>query len=231
MVLTAYFALSPVIGFLVTVALRKMARAPGRAQHTSARLDAGVEASGPHDFTVRISAVRQHAVDCSQMHKCTRPAITCMPNAAASTASRPNVRDDGQRPSLGAGRGQYRVIWDFGKTEYFFRHGLTPRLQNSLTGKSVETCVGLAIEEARIELDGERAKSNAPSLQFRNWTPRTICRVTAVRTVRPSCRRSGHLDREPHHCGDGEHHPNYGDSALNWLQLDARVLRLSALSP
>src|ERR1700719_332832 len=30
---------------------------------TSARLDAGVEASGPHDFTVRISAVRQHAVD------------------------------------------------------------------------------------------------------------------------------------------------------------------------
>ena len=36
--------------------------APGRAQHTSARLDAGVEASGPHVFTVRISAVRQHAV-------------------------------------------------------------------------------------------------------------------------------------------------------------------------
>jgi hypothetical protein len=106
MVLTAYFALSRVIGFLVTVALRKMARAPGRAQHTSARLDAGVEASGPHDFTVRISAVRQLAVECSQMHKCTRPAITCMPNAAASTASRSNVRDDGQRPSLGAGRAQ-----------------------------------------------------------------------------------------------------------------------------
>jgi hypothetical protein len=38
--------------------------------------------------------------------------------------------------------------------------GWTGQLQNSLTGKSVETCVGLAIEEARIELDGERAKSS-----------------------------------------------------------------------
>jgi hypothetical protein len=28
-----------------------------------------------------------------------RPATTCAPDAAASTASRPNVRDDGQRPS------------------------------------------------------------------------------------------------------------------------------------
>jgi len=71
---TAYSVLSPAIGFLVTVALRKMARAPGRAQHTSARLDAGVEASGPHDFTVRISAVRQHAVDRSRAKA--RPAIT-----------------------------------------------------------------------------------------------------------------------------------------------------------
>jgi len=32
-----------------------------------------------------------------------RPATTCAPDAAASTASRPNVRDDGQRPSLGTG--------------------------------------------------------------------------------------------------------------------------------
>ena len=42
----------------------------------------------------------------------TRPAITCMPDAAASTASRPHVRDDGQRPSdwdgMAAGIG---LIW------------------------------------------------------------------------------------------------------------------------
>ena len=35
--------------------------APGRADHSSAGLDAGVEASGPHDFAVRISAVRLRA--------------------------------------------------------------------------------------------------------------------------------------------------------------------------
>jgi hypothetical protein len=35
--------------------------------------------------------------------------------------------------------------------------------------------------------------------------------VTCVRTVRPSRRRSGHLDRHRHHCGDGEHHAHRDD--------------------
>jgi hypothetical protein len=35
---------------------------PGQADFTSAKLDAGVEASGPHDFAVRKSAVRQCAL-------------------------------------------------------------------------------------------------------------------------------------------------------------------------
>jgi hypothetical protein len=43
MVLTAYFALSPAIGL----------SCHRRLADTSAKLDAGVEASGPHDFTVR----------------------------------------------------------------------------------------------------------------------------------------------------------------------------------
>ena len=90
-----------------------------------ARLDAGVEASGPHDFTVRgrlapepstgvvpirrspgegvLSIVRQRALSSLTGN---RPAIRRAPDAAASTASRPNVRDDGQRPSLGTGRGE-----------------------------------------------------------------------------------------------------------------------------
>jgi hypothetical protein len=42
MVLTVSSVLSPVIGFFVTVALR-----------ISAKLDASVEASRPHDFSVR----------------------------------------------------------------------------------------------------------------------------------------------------------------------------------
>ena len=44
------FVLSPVIGFFVTVAPKKLA---------SQGLDAGVEASGPHDFTVRSQRSRQ----------------------------------------------------------------------------------------------------------------------------------------------------------------------------
>ena len=49
MVLTVSFVLSPVIGL---VCHRHLAR-------LLARLDAGVEASEPHDFAVRVSTVRQ----------------------------------------------------------------------------------------------------------------------------------------------------------------------------
>ena len=48
--------------------------APGRADFASARLDTSVEMSGPHDFAVRESIVRQRAVDNSRE---TRPAVTC----------------------------------------------------------------------------------------------------------------------------------------------------------
>src|SRR6202171_3595686 len=46
---TAYFVLSPAIGL---VCHRHLAR-------LLARLDAGFEASGPHDFAVRVSTIRQ----------------------------------------------------------------------------------------------------------------------------------------------------------------------------
>ena len=42
---TVSFVLSPVIGLIATVALKKLA---------SQELDASVEASGPHDFAVRV---------------------------------------------------------------------------------------------------------------------------------------------------------------------------------
>jgi hypothetical protein len=46
------------------------------------------------------------------------------------------------------------VICDFGKAEYFFKMGLTRRLQNSLTGKSVELCAHawIAMEELWAKL-------------------------------------------------------------------------------
>jgi len=49
MVLTVSSELSPVTGFLVTVAPKKLA---------SQELDASIGASGPHDFAVRVSHVR-----------------------------------------------------------------------------------------------------------------------------------------------------------------------------
>jgi hypothetical protein len=51
MVYGLYRALSPVIGFLATVAGRKLRR-----------LDASTEASGPHGFAVRIYAARQRRI-------------------------------------------------------------------------------------------------------------------------------------------------------------------------
>src|SRR5215212_9634886 len=48
MVLTVSFVISPVIGLL----------SPS-SRVLDAKLDAGIEASGPHDFAVRLSAVRQ----------------------------------------------------------------------------------------------------------------------------------------------------------------------------
>jgi hypothetical protein len=46
---TAYFALSPAIGLSCHRRLRGLLR----------KLDASVEASGPHDFAVRVGAARQ----------------------------------------------------------------------------------------------------------------------------------------------------------------------------
>jgi hypothetical protein len=71
---TAYFALSPVIGLFCH---RRSASHP-------AKLDASVEASGPHDFAVRFSTVRQRRI---RVHR--------IP---------PRVRDDREPPLCGTGR-------------------------------------------------------------------------------------------------------------------------------
>ena len=72
--------------------------APGRTDLPSADLTPTTEASGPHDFTVRFSIVRP-ALRCPLTETALRTHFT--PDTAASTASHPNVRDDGQRPFLG----------------------------------------------------------------------------------------------------------------------------------
>src|SRR5229473_881833 len=60
---TAYVALSPVTGLFCHRHQRISGlSAPGRADLPSARLDASVGASGPHDFAVRSNISRPHAL-------------------------------------------------------------------------------------------------------------------------------------------------------------------------
>src|SRR5213075_841004 len=90
MVLTVSFALSPVIGL----------SCHRRQQVTTCQLDASVEASGPHDFAVR---------------------LTCCSSAApsASTASRPAFVTIASRPSLGRDGAVIILIWVRRRKEYF----------------------------------------------------------------------------------------------------------------
>jgi hypothetical protein len=94
MVLTVSFVLSPVIGLSCH---RHLAR-------LLARLDAGFEASGPHDFAVRgvgalvLSAARVHRIP-------------------------PRVDDVAQRPSVGQDGGSCRSDLPDGESEIFLRRG------------------------------------------------------------------------------------------------------------
>jgi hypothetical protein len=101
MVLTVYSALSPVTGLfchrrLADIVLSK----PGWADLNSAKLDASVGASGPHDFAVRNNISRPRAVDRSQVFQ---PALQShrAQNAAASTATHPAFVTMANAPLVG----------------------------------------------------------------------------------------------------------------------------------
>src|SRR6202158_3260935 len=125
MVLTASFVLSPVIGLVchrhqrIRFCLRPVGPTCLR------RLDAGVEASGPHDFAVRVSAVRQRAVDRSQAE--TRPAITSRAQRCRVHCIPPRVRDDRDTPLSGDETARViEVIWSSGERKYFCKWDSTP---------------------------------------------------------------------------------------------------------
>src|SRR4051795_214099 len=98
MVLTVSFVISPVIGLVVTVALR-----------SPAKLDASVEASGPHDFAVRV----QHR-------------SSAAPNSVHRIP--PRVRDDRERPSVGRDGAIRKVFCVWGETKYFREQGWTGQI-------------------------------------------------------------------------------------------------------
>src|ERR1700731_4772749 len=83
------------------------------------KLDAGVEASGPHDFAVRRQTLSSQA-------------------PSASTASRPAFVTFAKRPSVEQDDWGYRLIWVFGKTEYFLKRGWTRNRKARPSGKSVD---------------------------------------------------------------------------------------------
>jgi hypothetical protein len=88
--------ISPVIGFLATVAPKK---------HASQELDASIEASGPPDFAVR--------------HQ---PRSSVVPIASIA----PHVRDDRDTPLLRARDGVNKpVIWVESEAKYFCKRGWT----------------------------------------------------------------------------------------------------------
>src|SRR3954452_20761743 len=91
---TTYTALFPVIGLCCH----------RRQRDTSRQLDASVEASEPHDFVVRLRAVRQQHI---RVHR--------IP---------PRVRDDRERPSVGRDGGAYRFDLGNSRTEIFLQRGL-----------------------------------------------------------------------------------------------------------
>src|SRR3954465_7335723 len=72
------------------------------------KLDASVEAPGPHDFAVRLGAVRQRPL---HVHRIPPPR-----------------RDDRDTPLLGTERRGYEVIWVEGKGNHFLKWGWTPQI-------------------------------------------------------------------------------------------------------
>ena len=121
MVLTVSFVLSPVTGLVChRRSADRFLSKPGRADLNSARLDASVGASGPHDFAVRCNISRPLAVDRSRAFR--QPALQSRraQNAAASTAPLPASVTIMIRPSGGVGCESSRC--DLGQmgTEIFF---------------------------------------------------------------------------------------------------------------
>jgi hypothetical protein len=106
---TVSFVLSPAIGLFCHRHRRNCFH----------RLDTSVEMSGPHDFTVRSKPRRQRA--------------------ATSTASRPDVRDVRETPlCVGRDVDGYRLIRNFGKSEYFYQRGFTDFWVICPSGRFVE---------------------------------------------------------------------------------------------
>jgi hypothetical protein len=122
MVLTASFVLSPVTGSLATVISGYGVSHTRLGGCTSAKLDASIGASGPHDFTVRDmhrSSARRYRSRETALRSASRD------DAAASIASHPASVTIAIRPSRGCDGANKPVIWVRREVKNFSPQGWT----------------------------------------------------------------------------------------------------------
>ena len=96
-------------------------RKPGWVTKTSADL---TPATGARTTRFCRTPQRRSSARCYSLTGKACPAITLRADAAASTATRPNVRDDGQRPSSERDGESSELIWGQLKTGIFSSEGI-----------------------------------------------------------------------------------------------------------
>jgi hypothetical protein len=118
---TVYFVISPAIGFLATVVSRISGFVRhGCAERASTRLDTSIEASGPHDFTVRDQRRRLRVLKIAHGEQSAlRPHRT--PDAARVHRIPSRVRDDRDTPLVwDETAADVEVIWVETERNYFW---------------------------------------------------------------------------------------------------------------
>jgi hypothetical protein len=112
---------------------------PGRADATPPNL---TPASGRQDHTTSPSALASFVSSPFDRSRAeTRPASRCAPNAAASTASAPRVRDDRDTPLCGVGRLEsIKLFLPNGEAKYFCWRYWTGFSSARPSGKSLARC-------------------------------------------------------------------------------------------
>jgi hypothetical protein len=142
MVLTVSFVLSPVIG--LSCHRRRWLRLH--------RLDAGVEASGPHDFAVRVS-------------------IRSSCEASASTASEPALLTLRNAPPVGQDGALVEMIWVSREAKYFCKGDWTGSISLIWLNKSSFWRIGFASSPSCHDGDGSANRSVIRS-PHRRWPAR-----------------------------------------------------------
>jgi hypothetical protein len=136
----SYVALSPVTGLFCHRRPRISGlSAPGRADLPSAKLDASVGASGPHDFAVRdqhLSSARLVIAHRSLDPPCDPLARKTLPRPPPPHPASVTIAI---RPSGGVGWQEFvEMICPTGEAKYFCKQGWTPLSTNRPTGKSLD---------------------------------------------------------------------------------------------